>query len=521
MTDLLISDGTVIDGTGSEPFKADIAIKDGKISDIGDLSGAEASKRISAAGKHVCPGFIDVHSHSDTYLLIAPSAESKITQGITTEVVGNCGASAAPLIGSARLPSDWASMEYPRTWSTVSEYRQLITEAAPSVNVALLVGHNTLHGGAAGYDRKPITSDGLKQMTRALEQALDEGASGLSTGLLYAPGLFASEDEIVELCRVVAARDGIYTTHMRSESTRLIEALQETLRIAERSGVRAQVSHLKASGRKNWHLLDNALEMIHEAQERGMDVAADRYPYLAGCTDLDVVLPDWAQEGSRDEILNRLRDPESRARIIKDLRDARPDSDWAHVTLGSVSQEDISHLRGTPLNEAAEQLGLSPTEAIVEIITRDKLRTSAFFAGMSEDNMFRVLAEPCVMLGSDASLRTTVGPLSLDYPHPRAFGSFPRFLRMVLDRGFISIPEAVRKITSLPAQQFGIARRGAIKASFAADLVILDLDEIKDTATYANPHGISQGVDSVIVNGSVMLDSGTVASHGTGLFLAP
>ena len=521
MIDLLISEGTLIDGSGSQPFRADVAVHNGRITAVGDLSGMEAVRTISAAGRHVCPGFIDAHSHSDTYILLAPSAESKITQGITTEIVGNCGASAAPLIGSARLPSDWAAMDYGKTWRTVAEYRELVDAAEPAVNIVLLVGHNTLHGGVVGYENIRVTGDHLKQMSRVLDQALAEGAAGLSTGLLYAPGIFAAEEEVVELCRTVATRNRICTTHMRSETDRLLEALGETIRIAEKSGVRTQVSHLKTAGKRNWHLLDQALAMISSAIEAGTDIAADRYPYLASCTDLDVVLPSWAQEGSREEIISRLSDPDSRNRIVSELRSSRPDSDWSHVTIGSVSEESLSHLSGMALPEAADKLGLRPVEAVVEIITRDRLRTSAFFSGMSEENMLRILSQPYVMLGTDASLRTTTGVLGKDYPHPRAFGSFPRFLRMVIDRGFISLPEAVRKITSLPASQFGLHNRGLIKPGYHADIVVFDAGRILDTATYATPHSISQGVDAVIVNGSLTLLDGRISDRLTGRFLEP
>ncbi len=520
MTDLLISGGTILDGTGQPAFTADIAVTDGVISDIGDLSGAEATRTIDATGKYVSPGFIDVHSHSDTYILLAPSAESKITQGITTEVTGNCGASAAPLTGDARLPSDWAAMDYPKPWRTVAEYRDALAEAEPAINIMLLVGHNTLHGGVVGYQKTDVTPEHIAEMTRVLEQAMDEGAAGLSTGLLYAPGLFATEDEVVSLCRAVARKDGIYTTHMRNETSHVIQALEETLRITEKSGIRTQISHLKASGSNNWHFLDEMLERIHNAQDQGMDVAADRYPYLAGCTDLDVVLPDWAQEGTREEILARLSHPTTRATIIRDLCAARKDSDWENVTIGSVCAEEVARFQGSPLVTAAQELGVRPAEAIVEIITRDRLRTSAFFAGMSEDNMLRILSEPYVMLGSDASLRTTSGILSKDYPHPRAFGSFPRFLRLVQDKELMKLPEAIRKITSLPAHQFRLKARGILKRTYAADITIFDADSIADTASYTDPHGLSQGVDTVIVNGTVSLENGAVTDKRSGAFLS-
>lgn len=520
MIDILIQNGNILDGSGSPAFQADIAVTDGRITAIGSLSKAEAHQYINARDNFVTPGFIDVHSHSDTYILLAPDAESKITQGITTEVVGNCGASAAPLTGQARMPSDWASMPYPKKWKTVAEYRSALEEARPAVNIKLLTGHNTLRGGVLGYEKTEASPGTLREMIQNLEQAMDEGSSGLSTGLLYPPGMFASENEVVELCRVVAARGGIYTTHMRSEGAHLIDAIEETIRIGRQSGVRTQISHLKTSGKNNWHLLEKALELIHAAQKSGLDIAADRYPYTSACTDLDVLLPDYAQSGSRADILERLQNPSVRKRIIHDLRNSRTEDYWSTVTVGSVTADSVARFQGAPLPSVAEDLNVHPAEAVIILITEDLLRTSAFFAGMSEDNMLRILSEPYVMTGTDASLRTTSGILSRDFPHPRAFGSFPRFLRLVIDKRFITLPEAVRKITALPAQQFHISGRGMVKPGNIADLTIFSPDTVTDKATYSDPHKLSQGIDCVIVNGSVALDAGRQAEPRKGQFIA-
>lgn len=520
MLDILITGATILDGTGAKPYSADIGILNGLICDIGELRKAEARHRIDAAGKCVAPGFIDAHSHSDAYILIEPSAESKITQGITTEIVGNCGASAAPLTGAARMPSDWQSMQYPGQWRTVAEYRQLLDAVKPAVNIALLAGHNTIHGGIAGYERIEITPDHISAMQRTLEQAMDEGASGLSTGLLYSPGMFAGTDEVTALCRTVAAGNGIYTTHMRSESSRLLNALEETFRITRATGVRTQVSHLKTAGRKNWHLLDSALDMIHTVRDEGFDVAADRYPYTSSCTDLDVILPSWAQQGTHSQIISRLSEPGSRKEIIQELAQSRSPEEWAAITIGSAGNAGLAACQGRALTEIALELNLEPPEAAIELMIRSQLKASAFFAGMSEDNMLRILSESYVMVGTDASLRTTSGPLSSDFPHPRAFGSFPRFLRIVREQSLLTTEEAVRKITSLPARQFNLKDRGIIRKSFLADITIFSPASVNDTATFAMPHGLSQGIDTVIVNGIVALADGRLTGRRPGRFLA-
>ena len=294
MFDLLIRGALIYDGSGAEPVLGNLAVNGDRIAAVGELAGAVARNVIDAAGKALSPGFIDVHSHSDTYLLIEPSAPSKISQGVTTEIVGNCGASAAPRTPLTRLPFDWADKPYPASWESVADYRALLEQVRPAVNVMMLAGHNRLRSDIMGYAARPATADEVAGMCRLLEQSFDAGARGLSTGLLYTPGCFSEPGEVQELARVAARRGGIYTTHMRSEGSRLLESLDETLDLGRTTGVRLQVSHLKTSGRAHWGKLDAALDRLRSARAAGLDVAADRYPYTAASTDLDVLLPDWA-----------------------------------------------------------------------------------------------------------------------------------------------------------------------------------------------------------------------------------
>ncbi|MCF7847435.1 MAG: D-aminoacylase [Kiritimatiellales bacterium] len=513
--DLNIVGGRVFDGTGTDARRVDIGICGDRIEAIGNLAEAEAETTIDAAGCIVCPGFIDAHSHSDTYLLIEPSAASKIHQGVTTEICGNCGASAAPFNGDYKMPSDWLDKDYSKPWKTVAEYRERFAEAQPAVNAALLIGHNTLHAGICGYEPRGADFQELRNMFQALEKALDEGAIGLSSGLAYPPGSAVPREELVELAKVVARHGGLYTTHMRSESDRLLEAIDEAIDIAERSGARLQISHLKASGSNNWNKIFQALEKI-ETKIPTLGIGADRYPYTAGCTDLDIVLPQWASYGGRDTILARLRDPATRKKIRDELI-AEPPGHWDNVMVGSTSFEEF---KGKYLPEVAEALGMDEVDALLHLIDADDLKTGGIFFGMSEENMWRVLAQPYVALGSDASLRAPWGPLSHDHPHPRAYGSFTKFLRATLDGKTVALPEAIRKMTSLPAEQFGLKQRGLIKEGYFADIAIFDPDEVKENTTYADPHRLSGGTRHLVVNGFHTLENGKQTDRHGGRFLS-
>lgn len=510
MFDILLVRAMVVDGNGTPPRRADVGIRGSRIVCVGDAGNAPARVRIDlsrpAAGKTdapflLCPGFIDVHSHSDAYLLIEPSAPSKIFQGITTEIVGNCGASAAPIRTREQLPSDWSDKTYPGEWRSVAEYRRLLEAARPAPNVVLLTGHNTLRKNAMGFEARPSTATEQARMQRLLEESLDAGSRGFSTGLMYPPGCSAARGEIEILARVTGGRAGVYTSHMRSEGQGILRAIDETLAVGRAGGVRTQISHLKVSGARNWPLLDEALERIRTARDRGMAVAADRYPYTSSCTDLDSRLPAWAQAGGRKAVLARLRDRTTRNRIRDELEHTTDIADWDTVTVATTAHADTRAFRGCALSRVAERLGVVPVDALLYLLERDEMRTSAFFEGMSGANMRRILSEPYVMLGTDASLRAPTGPLGADHPHPRAYGAFPRFLRMAMQATTVSLSEAVRKITRLAADHFGLERRGRIEPGYAADLVVLDAGQVRDRSTFAEPHALASGVRHLIVNG--------------------
>ena len=536
--DIKIMNGTVFDGSAKDVIHCNVGIKDGFITNMGELSGAKAGKIVDAAGLTICPGFIDAHSHSDTYLLLEPSAASKVYQGITTEICGNCGASAAPLNGDYIMPADWLDKDYSRIgqtgksapqsashveqtfqsvqppWQTVAEYRTLYDRIQPAINAALLVGHNTLHAGICGYEPRAATPDEMKTMFLTLEQALDEGAIGLSSGLAYPPGSAVPREEIIELGKVVAQHGGLYTTHMRSESGGLLEAIDEAIDIAERSGAKLQVSHLKASGSDNWNKIDAAFEKIREAQAR-IDIGSDRYPYTAGSTDLDIVLPLWATYGGRDAILERLRTSKVRKKLRDELME-HPDGYWDNVMVGSTQYEEF---KGKYLPEVADALKMNEVDALLKLIDEDDLKTGGIFFSMSDDNLWRVLAEPYVSIGSDGSMRAPWGPLSHDHPHPRAYGSHTKYLRAALDGKTVPLPEAIYKMTGLPAKQFNLKNRGLLKEGYAADVLIFDPDRIKENTTYADPHQLSGGMVHVFVNGFHTLENGKHTESPGGTFL--
>jgi len=535
--DILLKGGTVVDGTGVPSHVADVGIQRDRITAIGDLAAAKADRCIDATGMVVAPGFIDAHAHSDAYLLLEPDAPSKLAQGITTEINGQCGGSAAPRLGRARLSSDWASHVYPQldaatqtlsrtpaapAWTTVASYRALFDAVRPVLNTVQFIGHNTLRAGVMGYEPRPATLDDLQAMCRNLEQALDEGGWGLSTGLLYQPGKYAEPEEITTLARTAATRGGMYATHMRSEGKHLVESVEDVLELSRRTGIRVQISHLKTAGPANWHKIETTLERINTARDDGVPVHSDRYPYTASGTDLDVVLPDWASAGGRDAILANLRDPAARARIEDELNGGG--HDWASVMIGGGWSETVRVFSGRTLAEAADALGLTPGATVCRFVEADETRTGAFFSGMCMENLRRIYAQPWVMPGSDASLRAPWGPLGQDHPHPRAYGTMPRFLRLLTGRepdfAALSEPEeAVRRMTTLPAQAFGLRDRGVLRVGAYADIAVFDPRHFTDAATYAQPHQFAHGMRYVIVNGTLSFSGGRFTGARGGRFL--
>ena len=543
---LLIKNGLVIDGTGRPAFPADVLVEADRIIDIiprpADNSAARSLSIpptddpiaigdgidiIDATGCFVTPGFIDAHAHSDAYLVLEPDAPSKITQGITTELNGQCGGSIAPRYGEARLSSDWATILGDRlTWRSLAEYRAVLAAAKPAVNTVQFVGHNTLRSSVVGYAPRAASGDELRRMSRLLEQAMDEGGWGLTTGLIYQPGLYSTPEEVVALAKVAAAKGGYYATHMRSEGDRITEAIDEVIGLVRATGIRAQISHLKTSGPRNWHKLDAVLDQIERAMADGLLLGSDRYPYCAAGTDLDVILPDWAQVGAAKGEAERLADPRQRVRIIDEINAS--DRDWSSVMIGGTwspenrgfSGKTIAEILGHPAPDAGRNSGAgrSPGELVCEILRRDGCKTGAFFFGMSEENLTKIYSRPWIVPGSDASLRAPWGPLGADHPHPRAYATMPEFYRRVRALG-CSREETVARMTSVVADRFGIRGRGRIGKGAYADLVVWREAEFRAKATFDAPHQFTEGVKCVMVNGAISYQDGRFTGQRGGRFL--
>ncbi|NCD31991.1 MAG: D-aminoacylase [Spartobacteria bacterium] len=521
MIDLLIKNVLLLDGSGDSVVKGGIAVRGDRIVDVGagvdDCCDAECV--IDGQGAYAAPGFIDVHSHSDAFILLEPSAESKITQGVTTEVVGQCGASAAPLLPLYKMPSDWRNLPYPGTWSTLGEYRSLLDQVQPAVNIAMFTGHNALRAGVVGYADHPLSHDEQRTMQRVLEQAMDEGSLGLSTGLLYPPGCFAPIEEVIDLAKIVAKYNGIYATHMRNEGDSLLEALDETLHIVRSAGLKLQISHLKTAGKRNWHKLNDVFGKIESAQAEGVSIRSDRYPYTASCTDLDVLLPSWVFKNGPQAALECLNDASMRSKMAEEINRERDADYWEGVLIGNTLHPSLQVYKGTPLLTLAEIWNLDPVETLFRVLLLDRSKTSGIFFGMSEDNMWKILAKPWVMIGSDASLRATTGFLAEDHPHPRAYGSTAGFLASAIAGKTVSLPEAVRKMTSMPANHFQLGKRGRLKAGYVADICLFT-QEVAARTTYAQPHQLAEGITTVVVNGRVAVSGGRQTRQRAGQFIA-
>ncbi len=542
MKTLRIVNGLVVDGTGRPAFNGEVVMEGDRISAVEPAQPLvdPPPDAVDAAGCVVSPGFIDSHSHSDAYLVLEPDAPSKLSQGVTTEVNGQCGGSVAPRYGEARLSGDWATLLGERlVWRSFAEYRTALSAARPSINTVQFIGHNTLRSSVIGYAGVRATPDSLKAMQNLLARELDDGAWGLTTGLIYQPGKYADSAEVVALARTVAEKGGFYATHMCSEGDRILEAIDEVVDLVRATGIRAEISHLKTSGWRNWHKIDAVLDRIASAVDAGLLLGSDRYPFCAAGTDLDIVLPDWAQEGAAPAECARLADPAIRSRIVAEI-DASG-RDWQTVRIGGTWSELTRPMSGRTIAEIAGSpedfglpAGMSPGELVCRILETDRCLTGGFFFGMSEANMRRILACPWIVPGSDASLRAPWGPLGKDHPHPRAYGTMPSFFRLLTGRDTFadgssaegsrldfSLEEAVARMTSVPARRFCIQGRGVLERGAFADIAIWRPEQFRNASTYDRPHAFCTGMCKVFVNGALAYSDGEFTHAGTGRFLDP
>ncbi len=513
--DLLFRGATVVDGTGAAPATADVAVAHGRIAAVGALGpDASAARVVEAEGLVLAPGFIDIHTHSDVSLLAASAGESKARQGVTTEVVGNCGFSAYP-VDPDRLPLHVEHLEgiqqrpVAPTWTDLDGYGRALEEAGSALNVASLVGHGCLRIAAVGLERE-VTADGLARMSELLERCMEQGAFGLSTGLTYVPSMYAGTDEVVELARVVAAHGGFYATHARA-SAELLAPIEEAIEIGRRSGARVQYSHVAINDPREWGRADDVLELFRRAGDDGVDIAFDVYPYAASSSALTQYLPEWVLAGGIDQMVARLRDRETRRAAVEEIATGWYGGIpwlWDRVV---VCQCPDAGVVGSSLDELARAEGLPPAERTLRLCEEHGNEVKVVLFYRTEEDMLRFLADPLAVLGSDGNAI----PLDQDgdRPHPRHFGSFPRVLsRYVRESPVLDLATAVRKMTLASAERLGLTDRGRIAEGLAADVVLFDADRVIDTATFADPCQEPRGIEFVAVNGTLVVDGGVQTS---------
>lgn len=515
MLDFVIRNGLVVDGTGNPWFKADVTIDDGRIVGVKRTPESRAEKVIDATGLAVSPGFIDMHSHSDLSLLINPRAESKIRQGITTEVIGNCGFSLAPITSERK---DLVKREYGPladeiswNWSTFKEYCDRLSHQGTSVNVVPLVGHGVLRKNVMGYENREPAADELAEMKALLIESMEDGASGVSTGLIYPPASYAGPDELIELAKVASEYGGIYTSHIRNESDRLLESVEEAIKIGKSARISVEISHLKSAGKSNWGKVKAALRVIDAAREEGVEISYDFYPYAAGSTGLYACLPPWVHENGKDEMLARLKDNSVRKRIKEYIK--RKDG-WENLVRNAGWEgivitrcEKNNQYEGLSISEVAVKRRMNPFDVMFDLLLEEDGVVGIVLHMMSEEDVRVVLKHPLSKVGTDAVASAPYGPLARGKPHPRSYGTFPRILgKYVREENVLTLQDAVRKMTSMPAQKLRLFDRGLIREGFWADLVIFDPREVTDKATYKDPHQYCRGIEYVIVNGETVIE---------------
>ena len=508
--DLVLRGGRVLDGSGAPDYSADVGVEDGRIAAIGRLENAAARQTIDITGLTVCPGFIDAHCHSDGLPFGDPPNAAKVLQGVTTEVNGNCGSTLFPLLPATRhLLIEHQSGLFENTpfdWSDLAEYAQRLRQVGPVSNIVQLVGQGALRAAVMGFDRRPATPDEVSAMRRLLATALEQGAIGMSSGLIYAPGLYADTDEIVELAKELRPIGRPYTSHIRGETHTLFQAVDEAVTIGQRAGVPVQVSHLKLAGRSNHGRAEELLRTLERWRERGVDVTGDVYPYDGGSTRMAALLPPWCHEGGRAQLLERVASPTDREQIRRDFAEGIPGWDNLAGAAGwdqtYVATADNPEFLGRSVGQIAAQLGTDEVDAFCTVLLEEEGRPTVIVRMMAEPDIRAILAHPLVMIGSDAII-------SSGRPHPRLWGTFPRVLgHYARDVGLFSQAEAVRKMTSFPAQKFSLWDRGLIRPGMAADLVVFDPATVKDRATYDDPEQAPIGLRYVIVNGTLSVRDG-------------
>ena len=524
--DVIIRHGVVYDGTGAAGVRADVAIRGDRIATIGDLSGAAAALDINADGLAVAPGFINMLSWSTESLIADGRSVGEIRQGVTTQVFGE-GTSMGPLTDEMkrRWKSEQGDIKFEYEWTTLAEYLKYLEKKGVAPNVASFIGAGTIREHVIGHDNRKPTPAELDRMRALVRQEMEAGALGIGSSLIYAPDNFASTEELIELCKVAAAHGGRYISHMRSEGNRLVEAVQELIRISREAKIPAEIYHLKAAGQANWGKMDRVLELVEEARASGLQITADMYLYPAGSTGLNAAIPPSALEGGYQALFKRLRTPAERARIRKEM--ATPTDEWEnlHLAAGSADRvllvdfksEKLKPLTGKTLAEVATQRGKDPFDTILDLMLEDESRVGAVYFLMSEDNISKQLRRPWVSLGSDAASMVPEGVFLKSSTHPRAYGNFAKlFAKYVRADRLLSVEEAIRRVTSLPAANLGLADRGKLQQGLFADVVVFNPAAMQDHATFEKPHQLADGVQHVFVNGVQVLKDGAPTGKPAG-----
>jgi N-acyl-D-amino-acid deacylase len=513
MYDLIIRNAKVVDGTGNPWFTGDVAVTGASIAAVGRVTG-EASRVIEAEGLCLCPGFIDVHAHGDFTPFDKTTVDYKLRQGITTEVNGNCGFSAAPVDPSTvglvrRYVEGFIAPEQgvPWDWRSLGEYLDSVSQARLAINIAPLIGHGALRAAAMGYEQRAPSAAELDTMKALMRESMEQGAFGLSTGLVYVPGTYAQTGEIIDIAKVAARYGGLYATHMRNEGERLFEAFDEAIQIGRRAEIPVQISHHKAAGKPNHGKVRETLKRLEDERAHGLEITVDQYPYTAGSTTLASVLPPWAQVGGVPEILERLRDPATR-REIKAAMAADPQygenmirgCNWDEILIASVKSSRNKACEGKSLQQIAEMRGEEPLEGVFNLLLEEECAVAMIMFTMAEEDVRTVMRHAATMIGTD-------GIWSHGKPHPRIYGTYPRILgRYVREERLLSLEEAIRKMTSFPAQKFGLWKKGIVREGMDADLVIFNPDMIAERSSFQDPHQYPAGLPYVILNGQVVVD---------------
>lgn len=505
--EVIIQNGQIVNGSGEPSYVGDLAINADTIAAIGDLGRATADTVIDAEGMAVAPGFINMLSWANVTLLHDGRSMSDIYQGVTLEVMGE-GSSMGPLNESMKqeMQEEQGEITFDVAWTTLGEYLDHLVQKGVSTNVASFVGNGTLRQHVIGYENRAATQEEIEKMKQLVRQAMEEGAVGLSSSLLYAPSGSADTEELIELAKVAAEYDGMYISHIRDEGAELLESLEELIEIARQADIRSEVYHLKASAEKNWHKMDAAIQMIEDARDEGLHVTADMYNYPASSTGLHVQLPDWVREGGVAATIERLSNPDLRPRILNDIEFTHtPDK----IMLVGFRNPELRKYQGRYLSDVSEELGKRPEETMMDLIVEDDSRIQVVYFSMSEENLRKKVSQPWMSFCSDAGSFAPEGVFLNYHTHPRAYGSFARLLaKYVREEQVISLEEAIRKLTSLPASNMKIEERGLLQPGYFADIVVFDSETIQDNATFQEPHQLATGVHHVWVNGEQVLKNG-------------